>query len=57
MKLCTVSAWRQIVIRCVAGDNEDVTNACVYLMDVCVCVCVCVYVHTLCREVAKNMTG
>jgi len=45
------------VIRCVAGDNEDVTNACVYLMDVCVCVCVCVYVHTLCREVAKNMTG
>jgi hypothetical protein len=33
------------VIRCVAGDNEDVSNALVYLMYVCGCVCVCVYVY------------
>jgi len=39
MKICTISTWMQIVIRCVAGDNENVSNACVYFMYVCVCVC------------------
>ena len=33
------------MIRCVAGDNEDVSNACVYLK--CVCVCVCVYTYIM----------
>lgn len=47
MKFGTISTWRKHVILCMAGENEDVTNA-----SVCVCVCV-----LLCREVTMYMAG
>ena len=52
------------MIHCVAGGNEDVSNACVYVMYVCVYIYIYIYIYiythiqsdTKKRELLKNPT-